>query len=86
MSPAARVLRGLVTAYRYTLSPLIGGHCRYLPTCSEYACEAVGRHGALQGAWLAAKRLGRCHPWGGSGLDPVPEAPPPHGRGGTGGR
>ena len=62
--------------YRYTLSPLVGGNCRYCPTCSEYAMEAIARYGGLRGGWLTLGRLLRCHPWGGSGLDPVP-APEP---------
>lgn len=68
----ARLLSGLVLVYRYTLSPLLGPRCRYLPTCSDYALEALRRHGALRGGWLCARRLCRCHPWGGSGHDPVP--------------
>lgn len=67
-------LRGLVWIYRYAISPLIGANCRYLPTCSAYAEEALRTHGAFKGGWLALKRIGRCHPWGGSGFDPVPEA------------
>jgi len=86
VSPLAHAMRGLVTVYRYTLSPLVGGHCRYVPTCSEYALGAIGRHGALRGGWLTLRRLARCHPWGGAGLDPVPDQPPRLGRGGTGGR
>ena len=62
----------LVRIYRYTLSPLLGVNCRYQPTCSEYAVEALRQHGAFRGTALAAKRIGRCHPWGGSGYDPVP--------------
>ena len=53
-------------------SRMMGPNCRYLPTCSAYAIEAVEKHGAIKGGWLAAKRLLRCHPWGGSGYDPVP--------------
>lgn len=71
-----RLLVGLVYGYRYLVSPIIGPRCRYLPTCSEYAVEALEKHGVLRGGWLALKRLGRCHPltWigGGSGYDPVP--------------
>ena len=63
---------GLIWVYRYTLSPLIGFHCRFHPTCSVYAREALVRHGAWRGGWLAVRRLGRCHPWGGSGVDEVP--------------
>ena len=73
MSPAARILALPVQAYRLFLSPFIGHSCRYQPTCSAYALEALERHGALRGGWLALRRIGRCHPWGGAGLDPVPE-------------
>ncbi len=59
------------------LHVLTGGGCRYSPTCSHYAFEAIQRHGALRGGWLGLKRLGRCAPWGGTGFDPVPEEWPP---------
>jgi hypothetical protein len=62
----------LVTGYRYAVSPLLGRHCRFHPTCSAYAVEALERHGALRGGWLAARRIGRCHPWHPGGYDPVP--------------
>jgi len=65
---------GLVKFYRYFLSPLLGPRCRYQPTCSAYALEAIEIHGAIKGGWLAAKRIGRCHPWGGFGYDPVPKS------------
>ncbi len=71
-TPAARLLGLLIRVYRYLLSPLLPPRCRYLPSCSEYALEAVERHGALRGGWLAVRRLARCHPWGGAGYDPVP--------------
>lgn len=58
--------------YRYAISPLLGRNCRFYPTCSEYAIEAVERHGALRGGLLAAKRVGRCHPFNSGGYDPVP--------------
>jgi len=58
--------------YRYSISPLIAPRCRYTPTCSEYAIEAVKKHGVIKGGWLAIKRISSCHPWGGSGYDPVP--------------
>lgn len=67
-----RALRSLVVIYRYTLSPILGPRCRFMPTCSEYCLEALACHGALKGSWLTLKRLIRCHPWGGSGYDPVP--------------
>jgi putative membrane protein insertion efficiency factor len=73
MSPAALLLSLPVRAYRLILSPWVGMHCRYQPTCSAYALEALERHGALRGGWLALRRIGRCHPWGASGHDPVPE-------------
>ena len=78
MSPLAMVLRGGVHLYRWTLSPLLGPRCRFAPSCSEYALEALARHGALAGSWLALRRLLRCHPWGGSGFDPVPHRHPFH--------
>ncbi len=66
--------------YKATLSPILGssslGHCRYLPTCSEYAVVALHRHGPVRGSWLALRRLLRCHPFADGGLDPVPEANP----------
>ena len=73
MTPAARLLALPVRGYRLFLSPLLGQNCRYTPTCSAYAIKALERHGALKGGWLAARRLARCHPWGGSGVDDVPE-------------
>jgi putative membrane protein insertion efficiency factor len=78
MSPAAAIralLLGLIRLYQLTLSPWLGRRCRYEPTCSHYAAEALRQHGVVRGAWLAAKRLGRCHPWGRSGYDPVPLKP-----------
>lgn len=68
----ARALLGLVKGYQVVFSPWLGGRCRYLPSCSQYACEAIERFGPLRGSWLTAKRLARCQPWGGSGYDPVP--------------
>lgn len=67
-----RLLIGLVRAYQYAISPLLGRNCRYFPTCSEYMLEAVQKHGAVKGGWLGAKRLCRCHPWHPGGYDPVP--------------
>lgn len=72
MSPLAHALKAAVLVYRYTLSPFVGQGCRFRPTCSEYAIDAITAHGALRGGALAARRLGRCHPWGGSGFDPAP--------------
>ena len=70
----ARCFLGLIFAYRYTLSPLIGGNCRFLPTCSEYGIDAIRTHGALAGGWLTLRRLGRCRPGCQGGYDPVPPA------------
>ena len=67
------ILRALIALYRYTFSALLGRQCRYLPTCSEYADEALRVHGAGRGTILAVKRLCRCHPFGGHGFDPVPK-------------
>jgi len=71
-SPAARFLMLLLTGYRMFISPLLGPRCRFYPSCSAYALEAVQVHGALRGSWLAARRLSRCHPFHAGGLDPVP--------------
>lgn len=68
----ARVLTSLIRAYQLAVSPFTLPSCRYHPTCSEYARQAIEGHGAVQGAWLGTKRLCRCHPWGGHGYDPVP--------------
>ena len=68
----SRLLSLLIRGYRYSLSPLLGLHCRFHPSCSEYALEALERHGAARGAWLALARLARCHPWHPGGHDPVP--------------
>jgi hypothetical protein len=69
-----RLLLGLVRLYQYLISPLLGPRCRFHPSCSHYAIEALERHGALRGSWLAMRRLGRCHPWHPGGYDPVPPA------------
>ncbi len=62
----------LIRFYQYVISPVIGPKCRYTPTCSAYAHEAITKHGPLKGLWLAIKRISKCHPWGGHGYDPVP--------------
>ena len=67
------ILIGLVRVYQATLSPFLGGACRFEPSCSNYSIQALRRHGALRGSWLTARRLLRCHPFGPSGYDPVPE-------------
>lgn len=72
-----KILIGLVQLYRWFLSPLLGSNCRYYPSCSCYAQESLQRHGALQGTWLAIRRIGRCHPWHPGGYDPVPDSLPP---------
>ena len=66
------VLIALVRFYRYAISPMLGRNCRFHPTCSEYAIEAIERHGALRGGWMALRRVGRCHPFNPGGYDPVP--------------
>jgi len=71
------VLRLLIRCYQFAISPLLLPRCRYLPTCSDYAAEAITLHGAGAGTLLALRRLLRCHPWGGSGFDPVPAPPHP---------
>lgn len=69
------ILMAAVRFYRAFISPLTPPSCRYTPTCSAYALEALERHGSLKGSWLALRRILRCHPWGGSGYDPVPTRP-----------
>jgi uncharacterized protein len=73
MTLATRILKAPIHAYRWTLKPLIGMDCRHLPTCSEYALEAIDKNGAWKGFWLMIARLSRCHPWGSAGYDPVPD-------------
>ena len=78
MNPLQFILLALLRFYRWAISPLLtmvagGSICRFDPSCSEYAMEAVKTHGALRGSWLTLRRLGRCHPWGGGGHDPVPQ-------------
>jgi uncharacterized protein len=71
-----RLLLGLITAYRYLVGPFLGPSCRFYPTCSAYASEAIATHGAMRGTWLAVKRIAKCHPWHPGGIDPVPPARP----------
>ncbi|MFQ6017322.1 MAG: membrane protein insertion efficiency factor YidD [Kiloniellaceae bacterium] len=73
MKLVRHILIGFVRVYQLALSPVLPMSCRYLPSCSQYACEALARHGVLRGGWLAIARIARCHPWGGDGYDPVPE-------------
>lgn len=81
MSPLAHITSALVRFYQVVISPLTGPCCRFDPTCSHYAIEAIRRHGALAGCWLALRRIVRCGPWGGHGADPVPDTFRWHGRG-----
>ncbi len=78
MGTCRRALVGMIVlllrGYQLLLSPVLPATCRYLPTCSDYAAQAVARHGPLRGCWLAARRVARCHPWGDAGYDPVPDA------------
>ena len=71
--PVASILLLLIGLYRQWLSPLLGPRCRFIPSCSAYGLEAIGRHGALRGGWLTLRRLLRCHPWTPCGCDPVPD-------------
>ena len=73
MRPAAYIVSIPVRFYRLVISPLIGSNCRYHPTCSSYALEALEKHGAIKGGLLAIKRIFKCHPFGGSGIDNVPD-------------
>lgn len=70
-SPLGLFFAGIVYFYRYFISPLTNASCRYQPTCSQYALDALRLYGGFKGSWMALKRIGRCHPWGGSGFDPV---------------
>ena len=81
MNPLQRLLIGLIRLYQIALSPYFGSQCRFTPTCSEYAKEAVKQHGAFKGTWLAVRRISRCHPYHPGGHDPVP---PRHVRTGRG--
>lgn len=76
LSVPQRAALGLLRGYKVAFSPMFAGSCRFVPSCSEYAAEAVTRFGVLRGVWLAARRLARCHPLGPHGLDPVPERAP----------
>jgi hypothetical protein len=67
-----RILLIVIKAYQYLISPMLGPSCRYTPTCSEYAAQAVKKYGAIKGLWLSIKRVGRCHPWHDGGYDPLP--------------
>jgi uncharacterized protein len=69
---AARVLIAPIRLYQLAISPLLPPMCRFRPSCSHYAVEALARHGPIRGTWLALRRIARCHPWGGAGYDPVP--------------
>jgi putative membrane protein insertion efficiency factor len=68
------LLKGQILVWQWILAPVLGVNCRYQPSCSHYAAEALSRHGAVRGSWLAARRILSCNPWGGAGYDPVPEA------------
>ena len=70
------LLVALLRAYQYLIRPMLGANCRFYPSCSDYAREAIERHGAMRGMWLAARRLSRCHPWHPGGHDPVPGSTP----------
>ncbi len=72
MSPASHILRALVRGYQGLVSPILPPACRFHPSCSAYAIEAIDAHGAVKGGWLMLKRLARCHPWNQGGYDPVP--------------
>jgi putative membrane protein insertion efficiency factor len=71
-NPVSLMLLGMIGVYRYAVSPLLGGNCRHLPTCSQYAKDAVIQHGPLHGSYYALKRILRCHPWADPKVDPVP--------------
>jgi putative membrane protein insertion efficiency factor len=66
------IFAAIINAYRFFISPMLGPSCRYTPTCSAYGLEAIKKYGGFKGGWLTLKRIASCHPWGGSGYDPVP--------------
>lgn len=72
LTPLVFMALGLIRVYQLLVSPLLGTNCRYVPSCSEYAADALRQYGAIRGGWLALRRIMRCHPWGGSGHDPLP--------------
>jgi len=74
MGLAGIIMRAAIRGYQLFISPILPGSCRYLPSCSEYAVQAISTHGALRGGWLGFRRILRCNPWGGWGYDPVPPA------------
>lgn len=69
-----KILIGIIRVYQYAISPYLPPHCRYTPSCSSYAVDALGRFGILRGGWMALKRIARCHPWHEGGYDPLPES------------
>lgn len=73
MAPVRFLVKLPIHVYRWTFKPLVGWHCRHLPTCSDYALQSIELNGSWRGLWLTLARLGRCHPWGTSGYDPVPD-------------
>ena len=73
-----KILIGIIRIYQYGISPYLPPHCRYTPTCSAYAVEAINEFGIFRGGWMALKRLGRCHPWHEGGYDPIPEGEAKH--------
>lgn len=77
-NPLTRVLIALLRLYKLAISPFLGNHCRFYPSCSSYAEQAIAEHGALRGSLLAMRRLGKCHPWHEGGHDPVPDHPHSH--------
>jgi putative membrane protein insertion efficiency factor len=79
MNPLTRLLLVLIRGYQRWISPALGPRCRFAPSCSHYAAEALREHGMLRGSWLAVRRVGRCHPWNAGGYDPVPPAHIPTG-------
>ncbi|WP_083222987.1 membrane protein insertion efficiency factor YidD [Candidatus Terasakiella magnetica] len=73
MTFLAYIAKAIVRIYQYGISPILPGACRYSPTCSQYAIQAIERFGPFKGSWMGVKRIFRCNPWGGSGFDPVPQ-------------